>query len=120
MKIALPVENGLISGHFGHAPQFAIVEVADGNIAGSQLLVPPPHEPGSLPRWLSGLGVTHIICGGIGGRAVELLSAAGIQVIAGTPVMDPAAAVERFLRGELSGVSGPTCEGHHGGHACSH
>ncbi len=120
MKIALPVENGMLSGHFGHAPQFAIVDVEDGNVKGSQILSPPPHEPGSLPRWLSQLGVTQIICGGIGARAVELLSAAGIQVLAGAPVMDPALAVEEFLKGNLTGATGPTCQGHHGDHACHH
>ncbi len=121
MRIAIPVENGLLSAHFGHASQFALVDVSDGKVTGSRMVTPPPHEPGALPRWLAEEGATHVICGGIGARAVELIAASGIQVVAGVPVMDPSVAVEEFLKGNLSGASGPTCQGHgHGEHQCNH
>ncbi|NOR05640.1 MAG: ATPase [Deltaproteobacteria bacterium] len=121
MKIAIPIENGMMSSHFGHAAQFAIIDVEDGNIAKTQLLVPPPHEPGSLPQWLHELGTTHLICGGIGGRAVELIEAAGVQVIAGVTTADPARLMEDFLANRLKGITGPTCQGHgEEGHQCQH
>ncbi len=123
MRIALPIENGILCGHFGHAPQFGFVDVEDnGKIARSWLDNPPPHEPGSLPAWLKQQQVTHIICGGIGARAVELLNQAGIQVIAGIPSGDPSRVVEEFLAGNLKGATGATCSGHeHGeGHQCAH
>ena len=121
MKIALPVENGLLCGHFGHAPQFAIVSVEEGRVTGSEIRTPPPHEPGVLPRWLKELGVSHIICGGIGARAVELLNQSGIEVIAGIGQDDPSRLVEALLRGELKGATGPTCGGHgHGKGQCQH
>ena len=121
MKIAMPIENGIISGHFGHAQQFAFVEAEGGRIGASSLHAPPPHEPGSLPKWLNKMGATHVICGGIGGMAVQLLQAAGIQVVSGIPSMDPAKAVEDFISGLLKGSSEATCSGHeHGdeGHQC--
>ena len=121
MKIAIPIENGMLSSHFGHAAQFAIIDVENGNIAKTQLLVPPPHEPGSLPQWLHELGTTHLICGGIGGRAVELIAAAGVQVIAGVTTEDPARLMEDFLANRLKGITGPTCQGHgEEGHQCQH
>ena len=122
MKLAIPVENGLLCSHFGHAPQFAIVEIEENNVKASSLKTPPPHEPGVLPRWLKELGVSHVICGGIGARAVELLNQAGIEVTAGVSPQDPAKVVEAFLSGGLTGMSGPTCSGHeHGhGHNCAH
>jgi predicted Fe-Mo cluster-binding NifX family protein len=121
MKIAVPIENGVMCGHFGHASQFAIIDVENGNIASTQLLVPPAHEPGSLPQWLHELGTTHIICEGIGGRAMEIIAAAGIQVIAGMTNMDPARLVENFLANRLKGVTGSTCPGHgEKGHQCQH
>jgi predicted Fe-Mo cluster-binding NifX family protein len=121
-RIALPIENGQLCGHFGHAPQFAIVEIEGGSVVSSSIETPPPHEPGSLPAWLSKMGVSHVICGGIGARAVELLKSAGIDVIAGVNIPDPAKAVEAFMAGTLSGAAGPTCGGHgHGeGHQCGH
>ncbi len=122
MRVALPIENGLLCGHFGHAPQFAIVEIEGNAIKGGTIETPPPHEPGVLPRWLKELGVNHVICEGIGARAVELLNQAGIQVTAGVNVQDPERAVEAFLAGQIQGASGATCSGHeHGhGHNCAH
>ncbi len=123
MKIAIPIENGMLCPHFGHAPKFAIVEVSGGAIGASQLLEPPPHEPGSLPKWLKGLGVTQVICGGIGARAVQLLQEAGIQVSAGVSPQDPAKVVEDLLAGRLVTAQGPTCSGHGDSgvhHQCGH
>ncbi len=120
MRIALPIENGMLCSHFGHAPQFGLVDVQDGKILGSRLDSPPPHEPGSLPAWLKGQQVTHVLCGGIGARAVELLNQAGIEVIAGVPAGDPSRIVEEFLAGNLKGASGPTCSGHEHGHEGHH
>ena len=116
MKIAIPVENGVLCSHFGHAPQFAFVNVEDGKVTSSSLEVPPPHEPGVLPRWLNDNGITHLLCGGIGGGAVNLLQGAGIQVIAGLQPVDPAVLVEDFLAGKVQGVTGATCSGHGDGH----
>ncbi len=119
MKIAVPVENGVVSGHFGHAPQFAFMEVSDRQITKTEIMTPPPHEPGVLPKWLGDSGATHVLCGGIGKRAVELLQASGIEVIAGIPSIDASKAVSDFLAGELKGISSPTCSGHSGeGHGC--
>lgn len=33
-----------------------------------------PHEPGFLPVWLALQGVTHIIAGGMGQRAISLFN----------------------------------------------
>ncbi len=120
MKVAVPVENGKVCGHFGHAPQFAIAEIVDNKIGSSSLETPPPHEPGVLPKWLQELGVEALICGGIGARAVDMLNAAGIKVIAGVQIDDPARAIEEFLAGNLAGAQGPTCQGHGPDHTCSH
>ena len=120
MKVAIPVENGLLCSHFGHAPQFAIVEIEGNTIKGSSLETPPPHEPGILPRWLKELGVDHVICGGIGARAVEILNQVGIQVTAGIPPEDPAKIIDAFVSGNLKGAGGPTCSGHEHDHQCAH
>ena len=120
VRVALPIENGMLCGHFGHASKFAIVEAEDNKILSSRLDNPPPHEPGSLPAWLREQKVSHVICGGIGARAVDLLRQAGIEVIAGVPVGDPARIIEDFLSGNLRGASGPTCSGHGDEHQCAH
>ncbi|HAG17001.1 MAG TPA: ATPase [Bacteroidales bacterium] len=82
-KIAIPVENGIMTGHFGHAPFFALIEMDGQNIVKEELLVPPPHEPGVLPAWLNSLGATDIIAGGMGQRAIQLFQSNNINVFVG-------------------------------------
>jgi len=82
-KIAIPLEDGILSSHFGHSQQFAIVETLDGKIVNEKLLVPPPHEPGIIPAWLAQHDVTDIIAGGIGHKAIELFHNQNINVFVG-------------------------------------
>ncbi len=79
-KVAIPLENGHLCQHFGHCQQFAIVDVENNAIIGETLVTPPPHEPGLLPGWLAERGVTDIIAGGMGQRALSLFSEQNIQV----------------------------------------
>jgi ATP-binding protein involved in chromosome partitioning len=102
MKIAIPVANGQLCLHFGHCEQFAIVAVdEDRNITGTELLTPPPHEPGVLPRWLSEQGANVIIAGGMGRRAQGLLAESGIEVVVGAPAGEPEQVVAAYLEGTL-------------------
>ena len=87
MKIAVPVTSGRLSGHFGHSPDFALVETdeATGRVLSSRTLTPPPHEPGSIPRWIAQQGVGLVIAGGIGEKARAMLADRGVAVVAGAP-----------------------------------
>jgi len=103
MRIAIPVTDGKVSSHFGHCEQFAIFDVDMGtnNIEGQQLLTPPPHEPGLLPRWLSELKVNLIIAGGMGRRAQQLFAQNNIDVIVGAIDNTPRQLVQEYLTGQL-------------------
>ncbi|WP_457755675.1 NifB/NifX family molybdenum-iron cluster-binding protein [Thermodesulfatator indicus] len=115
MKVAVPIEGEMIAEHFGHAPQFAIYTV-DGDVLKKEILVPPPHEPGVIPQWLSSLGVDCILCGMLGQRAVAFFEEFGIKVVSGVPPMPADEAVARFLAGSLR-VTPRFCGGGHG-HGC--
>ena len=82
-KVAVPVENGIMTGHFGHAKLFALIEMDGEQIVKEEVLVPPPHEPGVLPAWLSNLGATDILSGGMGQRAIDLFLNNKINVFVG-------------------------------------
>ena len=97
MKIAIPLANGKLTAHFDHCQEFAIVEVEGDEIKKNETLVPPPHEPGVLPGWLHQLGADVIIAGGMGQRAVGLLSDKGIEVVTGAPELDPEELVRSYL-----------------------
>lgn len=65
---------------------------------------PPEHKPGVFPRWIATLGVTDVIAGGIGQRAIDLFNEQGINVFAGAPVKSEDEIVKEFIAGELSQV----------------
>jgi len=111
MKIAVPVVNNQLCLHFGHCDQFALIDADEQakTIISQELLTPPPHEPGVLPRWLADLGANVIIAGGMGSRAQSLFNMNGIKVIVGAPVSTPEKLVADYLSGALvSGVN--TCD----------
>jgi predicted Fe-Mo cluster-binding NifX family protein len=85
-RIAIPLENGILCAHFGHCQQFAVVDAESNNIINEVLLTPPPHEPGLLPAWLAEKGVTDVIAGGMGQRAINLFNQQNINVFVGAPV----------------------------------
>jgi len=103
MRIAIPLTDGKLSQHFGHCEQFAIIDVDDDSksIKSQELVSPPPHEPGSLPRWLAGLHVTLIIAGGMGQRAQQLFAQNKIDVAVGAPVDSPEELVAAYFEGAL-------------------
>ncbi|BCV21713.1 dinitrogenase iron-molybdenum cofactor biosynthesis [Moorella sp. Hama-1] len=119
MKIAVATEGSMVAEHFGHCSQYSLFNVADGKVSSKEVIANPGHQPGFLPGYLADLGVTCVIVGGIGSRAVELFCEQGIEVISGAagPVD---AAVKAYLDGNLQSTGG-TCnhdlEGHEG---CDH
>jgi ATP-binding protein involved in chromosome partitioning len=102
-RIAIPVTNGTLSSHFGHCERFAIFDIAsDGkNISRKLEITPPPHEPGTFPKWLHEQGATIIIAGGMGSRAQSLFNQNDIQVVVGAGGGDPDSIVRNFLEGCL-------------------
>lgn len=109
MRIALPVSNGQLCMHFGHCEQFALIDAdpATGQVLRSEHVVPPPHEPGLLPRWLHEQGANVIIAGGMGQRAQQLFAANGIRVVIGAPSATPEDLVGAFLGGTLASGQNP-------------
>jgi len=97
MKIAIPMAEGKLAAHFGHCQQFAIIEVENNEIKNKELLTPPPHEPGVLPKWLGELGANLVIAGGMGQRAVMLFGEQQIQVIVGAQAEEPETLVRQYL-----------------------
>lgn len=118
MKIAIPIVDGVLSAHFGRCEQFAIVETdpESKKIIKSEMLTPPAHEPGVLPTWLSQMGCTTIIAGGMGGRAIGMFQQSGIEVVIGASNRKPEEIVMAYLNDELV-TSANLCDesGRHGG-----
>lgn len=103
MKVAIPLTGGRLSLHFGHCEQFAIVQIdrESKEIRGQELVTPPAHEPGLLPRWLADQQVNVVIAGGMGQRAQGLFTQQGIDVLTGAPEETPERLARDFLAGTL-------------------
>ena len=110
MKIAMPIQGGKLSQHFGHCEQFSLFDIEDRSVLGREDLSSPPHEPGLLPRWLKEKGVNLVIAGGMGQRAQMIFEQAGIEVICGAPSEAPDIVVGSYLKGNLEA----------GDNACDH
>ncbi len=106
-KIAIPVDKGTISAHFGHCEQFAILEVRDGKIISKEFIEPPEHRPGLYPEWIAGFGVSDVIASGMGQQATALFNKHHINVFLGAPLKEPEIITEDFLRGDLSLSANP-------------
>jgi predicted Fe-Mo cluster-binding NifX family protein/MinD-like ATPase involved in chromosome partitioning or flagellar assembly len=98
---AIPVAEGRLCSHFGHCKQFTLIETEDGEIKGTSTHIPPPHEPGVLPKWLHELGVHVVIAGGMGSQAQGLFDKNGIKVVSGAPSGPPESLVNQYLSNSL-------------------
>ena len=105
MRIAIPLENGRLSMHFGQCEYFALLDVDPDEqiILGREDVCAPPHQPGLLPPWLAGCGVTVVLAAGMGQRAQELFAEYNIRVVVGAMVETPERLVYDYLAGILWG-----------------
>lgn len=124
LKIAIPMAEGRLCMHFGHCEEFAFVEVDETSktIIKTETQIPPPHEPGVIPRWIASNGANLVIVGGMGPKAQEILHVMNVAVISGAPVDTPENLVKAFLSKTLAcGIN--VCD-HESGqphdHHCSH
>ena len=101
-KIAIPVNNGILDAHFGHSKQFAIFELKENKILNESILDAPPHEPGLLPKLFSEKGITDVIAGGMGNKAIQLFQHAGVNVFVGAPQLPTRNLIEGFINKTIS------------------
>ncbi len=110
MKIAVTVENGNIFQHFGKSENFKMYEVENNQVISSEVISTDGKGHSALAGFLAEQLVDVLICGGIGGGAMEALEEAGVEIISGVEG-DADWAVKKYLEGELE--SGDvTCDHH--------
>ncbi len=112
MRIAVTYENGEIFQHFGHTAEFKIYEVKENKIIRTDVIGTGTSGHGALSGMLSAIGVSVLICGGIGAGAQIALGKAGIKIYGGVRG-DADKAVEAFIGGNLEYDPEARCD-HHG------
>lgn len=121
MKIAVPVTgNNQIDGHFGHADNFRIYEIADKKIINTiDVQSSGCGCKSNIAGVLGTHGVKTILVGGIGEGAIHVLGNVGIEVIRGCSG-NAEDAIQQFLDGKLSD-NGSVCQEHQHHHGqCNH
>jgi predicted Fe-Mo cluster-binding NifX family protein len=111
LRVAIPSEapGGLTaarSGHFGRCSCFTLLDIADGKVAGVEVLQNAPHVEGGCMAPVLILAehlVDAIVVDGIGGRPLAGFNQVGITVHRGFGD-DVAAAVDAYLAGDLPTV----------------
>ena len=78
--------DAVVSYHFGRCPYYTFVEI-EGNRIKRVFTEPNPgagsHQPGEVPQFLAGKGVSVVFAGGMGPRAQQWFTQLGIQPITG-------------------------------------
>lgn len=111
-KIAVTTdENKNVYGHFGSATLFTVYTLEDGKLVEKKELANAGDGHTSTVENLVKEGVSVVICGGIGGPAMEGLLNQGILVIPGAKG-DIDVAVAGYLDGSLTANNAPTCNHH--------
>lgn len=114
MKIAVTCENHQIFQHFGNTPEFALFESDNGKIVSERIISAENSGHGALAALLANEKVDVLICGNIGGGAINALKLAFILVVGGAEG-DVREAAENFLNNTLKVRENFRCSHHHNG-----
>ena len=120
MIIAVTRQDNEVFQHFGHTPAFAVFTAENNAITSEKLLECGDSGHGALASLLAAENVDVVICGGIGGGAINALKAANIKVIGGASG-NVREAAEKYLAGSLKVRLNFFCNHHHDhgeGHTC--
>lgn len=119
MKLAITYDNGQVFQHFGKTQQFKIYDIQQGKVGPSLVTGTGGQGHGALAGLLRALGISVLICGGIGPGAQEALKSLDITVIPGI-TGDADQAVQDFVDGKLVPNTEALCSHHHDGpaHSC--
>ena len=83
MKVCVPSTDRKVARNFGKAVEFLIMTVEEGKVLSAEVVPNPGREKVKVPMFVAGLGVTHVIAGGIGNPAKGALEGEHVEVISG-------------------------------------
>lgn len=110
MRVAVSVDDGKVSMHFGRCQIYVLFDIENGEIVNREEVKNPGHQPFFLPKFLAKRKVNLLLTGGIGPRAINLFKEFGIKVISNAEgsLEDT---IKKYLDGDLDENVEP-CEEH--------
>jgi len=120
--IAVPADNnGFLAEHFGHCEKFAFYHIENNQIVRTELLTPPAHAEGVIPKWVGDNKANIVLAGGMGKKAKDLFAVVGVEVLTGVEYAAAEEIVKSYLNNTLM-CSGAVCNHNHdhgADHNCS-
>lgn len=112
MRIAISADNSngldsVVSPHFGRCPYFVLVDMDGQDVTATSAVNNPyygNHRPGQVPAFIDSQGVTVMLTGGMGHRAITFFEQFGIHPVTGA-AGTVRQSLERYLGGALQGAA---------------
>jgi predicted Fe-Mo cluster-binding NifX family protein len=111
MRIAVSYENEEVFQHFGQSPAFKFYDIENKKVTATSIEETKGTGHRDLIPWLKLRQTDLVLCGGIGGMAIELMKEAGMDCLGGVSGKADAA-VKAYLDGTLVASNEPTCDCH--------
>ena len=100
-RIAIPVNDNLLSEYFGKCDHYEIFEIEDNKIINEEIKMPPCEDILLVPEWSISQGITDIITHRIDKRIIKLFTEHKINLYVGIPRKDTKTLIEYYLGGNL-------------------
>jgi len=117
MKLCIPTLGtggleDLVSEHFGRAPTFTVVDMANSGVKVVENTGEHFGGVGNTPELVAGAGAEIMLCSGLGPRAISMFEQLGIEVYVGASgtVKDAVSAFQAGMLREATDVD--ACEMH--------
>jgi predicted Fe-Mo cluster-binding NifX family protein len=103
--VAVAIDKGKISEHFGLCDHFLVFKTDGKKISETVEIPNPEHRPCELPEIVAKWGVDTVIVGNMGKTAGQNSTLAGLNVVIGAKG-DATEAVKALLKGDLISMGG--------------
>ncbi|MBN2166890.1 MAG: hypothetical protein JW717_11485 [Marinilabiliaceae bacterium] len=100
-RIAIPVNNGMLSEYFDKCNHYEIFELRDNYVVSDEIEVPPKDDLFSLPQWVANHNITDVVAYKVDKSIINLFSKYKINLFVGIAVQSPQLIVEAYMMNNL-------------------
>ncbi len=100
-RIAIPVNDNILSEYFGQCSHYEIFEIEGEKITHNKVGYPPHHDVTRLPEWAAQQGITDVITYKIDNRIISRFINNKINLFIGVPLLSPDILIDDYLNGRL-------------------
>ena len=99
-RIAIPIENGMLSDSFTNCDHYQIYKTEDNSIVSKEIEKADQNEL-KLSEWISQKNITDIIAYKIEAGLIDSLAGQKINLFIGIPINTPDKIISDYLNGDL-------------------